>query len=61
MIKEEIKFRDSFIFEGMTSIRAIFNSIDSGISDRKIEKVLFDREKTKKISKDVGFLRDLIS
>lgn len=57
MIKEDIKFRDSFVFEGMTSIRAIFNSIDAGISDRKIKKILFDREKLKKIAKEVGFLR----
>ena len=39
MQKEEIKFCDSTVFEGMTSIRAIIKSIDNGTSDRKIEKI----------------------
>jgi len=57
MIKEEIKFQDSCIFEGMTSIRAIIKSIDEGISDRKIEKILFDAKKINKISKELGYFR----
>ena len=57
MQKEEIKFRDSLVFEGMTSIRAIIKGIDAGINTRQIEKVLFDREKLKKISKEVGYLK----
>ena len=50
MQKEEIKFCDSNVFEGMTSIRAILRGIDSGINTRKIEKILFDKNKIKKIS-----------
>ncbi len=61
MQKEELKFVDSTIFEGMTSIRAILRGIDSGINDRKIEKILFDKEKLKKISKEVGYLKAVSS
>ena len=57
MQKEEIKFQDSCVFEGMTSIRAILRGIDSAVNDRKIEKILFDKEKLKKISKELGYLK----
>ncbi len=57
MQKEEIKFVDSTVFEGMTSIRAIIKGIDSGINNRKINTVLFDKEKKPKISKELGYLR----
>ncbi len=57
MIKEEIKFEDFGVFEGMTSIRAILRGIDSGINERKIDKILFDKSKLKKISKEIGYLR----
>ena len=61
MQKEELKFVDSTIFEGMTSIRAILRGIDSGINDRKIEKILFDKERLKKISKEIGYLKAVSS
>ena len=57
MQKEEIKFKESTVFEGMTSIRAIIRAIDAGISDRKIEKIVFDQSKLKKISKEIGYFR----
>ena len=57
MQKEEIKFIDSTVFEGMTSIRAILKGIESGINERKIEKILFDKEKKSKIFKELGYLR----
>lgn len=57
MQKEDIKFKDSSVFEGMTSIRAVIKGIDMGISDRKIEKILFDKAKMPKIAKEVGYLR----
>ena len=57
MQKEELKFKDSTVFEGMTSIRAILRGIDAGINDRQINKILFDKDKLKKISKEVGYLR----
>ena len=57
MQKETLKFENSTVFEGMTSIRAIMRARDAGINDRKIEKILFDKEKLKKIGKEVGYLR----
>ncbi len=57
MQKEEIRFQDSTVFEGMTSIRAILRGIDAGVNDRRISKILFDVSKTRKISKEVGYLK----
>ncbi len=61
MQKEEIKFTDSTVFEGMTSIRAILRGIDAKINNRKIEKIFFDKEKLPKISKEIGYLRAISS
>lgn len=61
MQKEETKFIDSTVFEGMTSIRAILRGIDAGVNDRKIEKILFDKEKLSKISKEIGYLKAVSS
>lgn len=57
MLKEDLRFKDSLVFEGMTSIRAILRSIDEGISDRRIETILYDEDRMKKIQKEVGYLR----
>ena len=57
MQKEDLKFVDSTVFEGMTSIRAILRGIDAGVNDRRIVKILFDKDKLKKISKEVGYLK----
>ncbi len=57
MIKENIKFQDSTVFEGMTSIRSIIKSVDSGTNTRKIEKILYDKDKLKKISKEIGYFK----
>ena len=57
MQKESIKFTDSVVFEGMTSIRAIIKSIDENISDRRIDKILYDKQKMQKISKEIGYFK----
>ena len=57
MQKEDLKFVYSTVFEGMTSIRAILRGIDAGVNDRRIVKILFDKDKLKKISKEVGYLK----
>ena len=57
MQKESLKFFDSTVFEGMTSIRAILRGIDSGVNNRRIIKILFDKDKLKKIAKDLGYLK----
>ena len=51
MQKESIKFQDSLAFEGMTSIRAIISGIDSGVNDRKISTILYDKDKASKNAK----------
>ncbi len=57
MQKETIKFKNSLIFEGMTSIRAIIKSIDSGLSDRRIEKIFYDKDKMSRIYKEIGYFK----
>lgn len=58
MIKKEAeKFFDSNIFEGMTSISALINAIKSNKNNRKIEKILFDKNKLKAKRPELGFLR----
>ncbi len=57
MQKENVKFQDSLYFEGMTSIRAILEGIDSGINDRKISTILYDKAKVIKNAKTIGYLR----
>ena len=57
MQKEEVKFTASRIFEGMTSIRAVIKAIDAGITDRRLEKIIFDKTKLKKIGKEIGYFR----
>ena len=61
MQKEELKFKDSTVFEGMTSIRAILSGIDSGVNDRRIQRILFDPNKMQKISKHIGYLKAVSS
>lgn len=61
MIKEDIKFQDSTVFEGMTSIRAIIKGNELGINDRKIEKILFDKEKYIKNAKNIAYLKAVSS
>ena len=57
MQKEAEKFVDSTVMEGMFSIRAILRASEDGMNDRKIERVLFDREKTKSKARELSFLR----
>lgn len=57
MKKEESRFTASNLFEGMVSIRAVFESIDKKKSDRHIEQVMFAEDNLKKNSKLLGFLK----
>ncbi len=61
MRKESLNFQDSTVFEGMTSIRAIIRANDSGVNDRQISKILFDKSNFKKISKEIGYLKAVSS
>ena len=57
MIKEDIKFQDSCVFEGMTSIRALIAAYDSDFNDRRIKKILYDKSKINKIGKEIGYFK----
>ncbi len=57
MQKEENKFIPSNIFEGMVSIRALLYAIEQHISDRKIIKILYSKDRISKIGKEVAYLR----
>ena len=61
MQKESLKFSDSTVFEGMTSIRAIIAANEKKIHNRKITKILFDVNRISKISKEVGYLKAVSS
>ena len=61
MIKEADKFIDSNIFEGILSIRSIISANNcgankDGTNDRKIHKVLFDKAKVEKKSRELRYL-----
>lgn len=53
MIKEDIRYKDGCIFEGMTSISAVINSNNG----RKIKRVLYDKEREKKLGKALLFVK----
>lgn len=57
MQKEENKFVSSSVFEGMVSIRALLDSHKTGISDRKIERILYTAQHAKRHPKEIAFLR----
>ena len=60
MIKEESRFADSCVFEGMTSIRALIDNLKDGAQNaRKIEKILYDAQKEKSKSKELGYLKKM--
>ena len=57
MQKEKNKFAEGTVFEGMVSIRALLEAKKSGISDRKIEKILYTVRHAEKHPKEIAFLR----
>lgn len=57
MLKEDIRFQESTVFEGMPSISALISAMKNQIHDRKIQKILFDRDKTKSKAPELRFLR----
>lgn len=58
MIKEEIRFVDSNILEGMTSISALFDAKKRGVNDRPVLEIRFDRAKVGKKTRELHFLRE---
>ena len=57
MVKESERYRKGTVFEGIVSLRAILFGIDNGISNRKIERVLYLDDNLKKKSKEYAWLR----
>lgn len=57
MKKEESRFHDSSLMEGMISFRAVIYGIESGVSDRRIEKVMFDSGKKKNLKGHLSYIR----
>ncbi len=56
MKKEELRFEESTVFEGMTSIRAVIRAAESGTNDRRIKRILFDSAKRKKHAREIDWL-----
>ncbi len=59
MIKEESRQAASTVFEGMTSIRAVIKSSLTGTNDRRIEKVIVDKDKYESKRKDIDYLQSV--
>ncbi|MBP3495480.1 MAG: RNA methyltransferase [Clostridia bacterium] len=60
MIKEEKRFIDSTIFEGMTSIRALIDNLKNDKKNaRKINKILYDEAKIKSKAKEISYLKKM--
>ena len=57
MKKEISRFADSVLFEGMTSLRACIRAMEESIHDRRILRVLYDRDKAESKRKELGYLR----
>lgn len=56
MKKEESRFAEANLFEGMTSLRAVIHAMENGVSDRKILRVVVDREKQRSRAKELAWL-----
>ena len=57
MIKEELRFVESTVMEGMTSISALLAAKKAGLNDRPLLEIRFDREKADKKKRELAFLR----
>ena len=55
--KEFLKFGNSDILEGMSSISALIKGMENNGNNRKIEKILFDSSKIKSKHRELTFLR----
>ena len=54
MIKENVRYADGCVFEGMTSISAVINSKHT---DRKIKRVLYDKQRAEKLGRALSYLK----
>lgn len=56
MIKEEVRFENSTVMEGMTSISSLLASREQHINDREIIEIRYDRAKKQKKARELAFL-----
>ncbi len=57
MLKEEERFLDSDIMEGMISFRAVIKAMENSLSDRKVRKVLVDKSKVRALSSHLSYIK----
>ena len=57
MKKEEERFAESSLMEGMISFRAVIDGIKEGINTRRIVKVLYDKARLKHIASHLRYIR----
>ncbi len=57
MQKEESRFENSNVMEGMISFRAVIRGIESGISDRRVLRVFYDRTRERQLSGHLSYIR----
>ncbi len=57
MKAEASRFIDSDVFEGMVSFRALVSAIDNEVSDRKIVRVEYSRDRAKKIANHLSYIK----
>lgn len=61
MMQKNDTYENQILLEGMTSISALINGLRSGVNDRRLIRVLVDREKLKSKAKELSFLRAVSS
>ncbi len=57
MQKEQERFQENSIMEGMISFRAVIDGMEAGVSDRRIERVLFDIDRAKALSRHLSYIK----
>ncbi|MBR4186429.1 MAG: RNA methyltransferase [Clostridia bacterium] len=56
MRRESDRIAAGTLFEGMTSVRAVLEAMESGLSDRRILRLYVDEERRRKRAKELGWL-----
>ena len=59
MIKEDIRYQDSTVFEGMASISALLQAMELGLHDRRILDIYVDSAKKSAKEKEIHFLSNM--
>lgn len=57
MIKESERQKQNSIMEGMISFRAVIQGMESGVTDRKIEKVLVDKDRLSSLRSHLSYIK----